>query len=132
MFLSQLTDMEKKAFISFCIHAANSNGVFAEEEKAMIHEYCKEMEIKYSEEDEIMPMEDVVAVFSKSDIHNKKITLFEIIGLVYSDEEYDAEEKKFVNEYAEKIGLTVEEAEKQKELIVRYLKLLKEIVQAVS
>lgn len=51
--------------------------------------------------------------------------MLEIPGLVYSDGEYAAEEKKFVNTYAEKIGLTEEDVKKQTELIIRYLRVLK-------
>ena len=127
MFLNQLTDSEKAAFISFSVHAANSDDVFADEEKVMINEYCKEMELDYPDKDNIMSMEDIMAVLSKSDIHNKKIVMFEILGLVYSDGEYAEEEKRFVNTYAKEIGLTEEDVKKQTELIIRYLGLLKEI-----
>lgn len=127
MFLNQLTDIEKEAFISLSVHAANSDGVFADEEKVMIHEYCREMELDDPDEDNIMSMKDIMAVFSKADIHNKKIVMLEILGLVYSDGEYATEEENFVKTYAMEVGLTEEDVEKQTELIVRYMEILKEI-----
>lgn len=132
MFLNQLTDEEKNAFISLSVHTANANGIFAEDEKVMLLEYCKEMEIEYSGDSDIMTIDQVVTVFSKSTAHNKKITLFETLGLVYSDGDYDSDEKKFISNYAKKIGLTDNDVHEQVELVVKYLELLKEIVKVVS
>lgn len=47
MFLSQLSEKEKNAFISLIMHVSNFNGIFADEEKVMIQEYCKEMDIPF-------------------------------------------------------------------------------------
>lgn len=41
MFLNQLSNREKNAFISLSVKISEANGVFDELEKEMIQEYCK-------------------------------------------------------------------------------------------
>ncbi len=132
MFLGQLSEKEKNAFISLSIHASNSNGIFADEEKVMIQEYCKEMGIPFFDADNAISMDEVVAVFMESELRIKKIVLLETLGLLYSDGEFDDSEKGFINEYAKKIGLTDEDIEKQTEAIKEYLVVLKKVAEAIS
>ena len=132
MFLNQLSDKEKNAFISLSVHASKSNGVLAEEEKAMIQEYCKEMDIPLFDANDAISMDEIVAVFNESELTIKKIVLLETLGLVYSDGEYDDSEKGFVIEYANKIGLTDEDVEKQTEAVKTYLDALKKVAEAIS
>lgn len=132
MFLGQLSEKEKNAFISLSVHASNSNGVFADEEKIMIQEYCREMGIPFFDAENAIPMEEVVAVFKESDLHIKKIVLLETLGLVYSDGVFDDSEKGFVNDYAKKIGLTDEDVSKQTVAIREYLEALKKVAEAIA
>ena len=132
MFLGQLSEKEKNAFISLSIHASNSNGVFANEEKVMIQDYCKEMGIPFFNAENAIPMDEVIAVFAESELQIKKIVLLETLGLLYSDGEFDDTEKGFINEYAKKIGLTDEDVDKQMEAIKEYLAVLNKVVEAIS
>lgn len=132
MFLGQLSEKEKNAFISLSVHASNSNGVFAEEEKVMIQEYCREMDIPFFDANNAISMDEVVDIFKDSELRIKKIVLLEILGLVYSDGEYDDSEKGFISEYAKKIGLTDEDIAKQTIAIKEYLEALKKVAEAIS
>jgi tellurite resistance protein len=132
MFLNQLSEMEKNAFISLSVHVSNANGVFAEEEKAMIQEYCREMGIPFFDADNSMHMEEIVATFGKSDIRIKKIVLLETLGLAYSDGVYDDSEKSFIKEFAKKIGLTDEDVDKQTIAIKEYLEALKKVAEVIA
>lgn len=132
MFLGQLSEKEKKAFISLSVHASNSNGIFAEEEKLMIQEYCKEMGISLFDVGNSISMDEVVAIFKESELPIKKIVLLETLGLLYSDGVFDVSEKGFINEYAKKIGLTDADVEKQTIAIKEYLEALKKIAEAIS
>lgn len=132
MFLNQLSDKEKNAFISLSVHASKSNGVFADEEKTMIQEYCREMDIPLFDADDAISMDEIIAIFNESELTIKKIVLLETLGLVYSDGEYDDSEKGFVKEYAKKIGLTDEDVEKQTEAVKTYLDALKKVAEAIS
>lgn len=132
MFLNQLLDEEKKAFISLSIYAANSDGDFAEEEKVMFQEYCKEMELENISAKDIISKDEIIDIFKESEEHNKKIALFELLGLVYSDGKYMNEEKNFVEDFVRKIGLSEDIIKEQTELVVKYLNIVKEIVQVVK
>ena len=131
MFLGRLSEKEKNAFLSLSVHASNSNGVFAEEEKMMIREYCKEMEIPFFDVEKTIPLDKVVELFKESELSIKKIVLLEILGLLYSDGVVDDSEKKFVNEYAKKIGLTKEDVEKQTAAIKEYIHDLKKVAEVI-
>lgn len=131
MFLGRLSEKEKNAFLSLSVHASNSNGVFVEEEKMMIREYCKEMEIPFFDVEKTIPLDKVVELFKESELSIKKIVLLEILGLLYSDGVVDDSEKKFVNEYAKKIGLTKEDVEKQTAAIKEYIHVLKKVAEVI-
>ena len=132
MFLGKLSEKEKNAFISLSVHASNSNGDFAEEEKMMIQEYCKEMGIPFFDANSAISMDEIIAVFQESDLPIKKIILLETLGLVYSDGVFDESEKGFISDFAKKIGLTEEDVVKQTAAIKEYLAALKKVAEAIS
>lgn len=114
------------------VHAAKANGVVEEEEKDMIEEYCREMGISFFDAENVIPIEKVVEIYAVSEIQCKKIALLEILGLVYADGTYDAKEKDFIRDFAQKICLDPETVEKQTELVVKYLALVKEMAESVQ
>lgn len=132
MFLNQLSAEEKEAFISLSIHASNSNGIFAEEEKAMIQEYCREMGILFFDAGKAKSMVEIVEIFKKADLHIKKVVLLEILGLIYSDGLFDDAEREFIRGYASDIGLTDEDVDKQIAVMKEYLQVLKKIAEVVA
>lgn len=132
MFLNQLLEVEKEAFISLSVQAAKANGILATEEYTMIEEYCREMGISSFDTENSKSMEEIVGIFQQSSERNKKIVLLEILGLVFSDGEYDTQEKAFIYDYAKKVGLTETDVMQQTELIKKYLAVLKDITEAVD
>ena len=131
MFLGKLSEKEKNGFISLSVHASNSNGDFAEEEKMMIQEYCKEMGIPFFDANNAISMDEIIAVFQESDQPIKKIILLETLGLVYSNGVFDESEKGFISDFAKKIGLTEEDVVKQTAAIKEYLAALKKVAEAI-
>ena len=132
MFLDQLNKKEKKTFMSLSVHMANANKIIADEEKEMIQEYCREMGLVSFDIKDAIPMEDVLGVFQQSDLHIRKVVLFEILGLAYADGEYENSEDAFVIQFAKAIGLSKETVEEYETLLLEYLGILKKIVQIVS
>lgn len=104
MFLNQLSEKEKEAFISLSVHVSHSNGIFADEEKVMIQEYSKEMEIPEFDTNEAKSIDEIINVFKSSELHIKKVIMLEVLGLVYSDGFYDAEEENFIKKFSNDIG----------------------------
>ena len=131
MFLNQLSEKEKEAFISLSVHVSNSNGIFADEEKVMIQEYSKEMEIPEFDTNEAKSIDEIINVFKSSELHIKKVIMLEVLGLVYSDGFYDAEEENFIKKFSNDIGLADEIVESLTVAIKKYSDALKEVCGAV-
>lgn len=132
MFLNQLSEKEKMAFVNLCIHAAKANGEFAEAEKEMIEQYCKEMNINFLMLEEVMPMEKIESLYQESDNSTKRIVILELLGLLYADGVYDASENKFVNGFVNNIGATENDIKTQEALLKRYLDLTQEMLVAIN
>ena len=132
MFLNQLSEKEKEAFISLSVHVSNSNGIFADEEKVMIQEYSNEMEIPEFDTNEAKSIDEIINVFKSSELHIKKVIMLEVLGLVYSDGFYDAEEENFIKKFSDDIGLADEIVESLTVAIKKYSDALKEVCGAVE
>lgn len=131
MFLYMLKDREKEAFVALARLAAGSNCAVSDEEEIMIGQYCDEMGIAMPE-DKGEDLKTVLGYYSGSDIRTKKIVVLEIIGLLFSDGEYDEREQQFIDTVAEALGISRELVERFKNLTGIYLGVLSEMVQAVE
>lgn len=133
MLLNQFTSEEKNAFLSLCVHAAKANNVFADEEYEMLHAYCKEMGVEDFDANLADDLETVAQVFKLSTIKNKKIMLFELLGLLYSDGSYDGLEKEFLKNFLDTVGdIGQKDIDVFSKYISEYLELLKKIVASVE
>lgn len=126
MFLNRLNDEEKLAFISLARNVQLADNDVSEEEKLLIQGYYHEMnlfgvkEIEYSDD-------ELINVFKYSTIENKKIVIFEAIGLAYADGDYSINEKNLINKIAYGIGITDDALDYLNEYVVSYIKLAGEI-----
>lgn len=127
MFLNQLSNKEKKAFINLSMMISKSNGVFDEEEQEMIQAYCKEMEIAFSDSEEADDIEDIVTVFKIATDHVKRIVILESLGLAYSDGQLDSKEDMLMRSFAEKIGIDEDTYKEIAVLLNKYIMVLKEL-----
>ncbi|SFQ38323.1 Tellurite resistance protein TerB [Lachnospiraceae bacterium XBB1006] len=132
MLLNTLNLPEKEMFISLAMRAAEANGIVVEQEYAMIEEYCKEMGIAFFDARNIKSEKEVIDFYKDSSDNVKKTVLLETIGLMYSDGDYDASEKKFVKELAYGIGLSETDMEKYDTLIKRYIEVTREIMESLQ
>ena len=127
MFLNQLSNKEKKAFINLSMMISKSNGVFDEAEQEMIQAYCKEMEIAFSDSEEADDIEDIVTVFKTATDHVKRIVILESLGLAYSDGQLDSKEDMLMRSFAEKIGIDEDTYKEIAVLLNKYIMVLKEL-----
>ena len=127
MFLNQLSNKEKKAFINLSMMISKSNGVFDEAEQEMIQAYCKEMEIAFSDSEEADDIEDIVTVFKTATDHVKRIVILESLGLAYSDGQLDSKEDMLMRSFAEKIGIDEDTYKEIAVLLYKYIMVLKEL-----
>lgn len=127
MFLNSLNDKQKKLFLTLAIKAADISGGISFEEKNMLKLFAMEMNIepRYSTEDDL---DDVInELFNCSTVKELQIVLFEILGIMYSDSEYDAQERQFVDRIAERFEIGSEKMRRMDEEISKYTSLYKEI-----
>ena len=132
MFLSQLSYQEKKMFLDLSVHVAKANDVLAAEEKAMISEYCAEMQLPPIELYETEPLETVAAYFALADNHVKKIVLLELFGLVYVDGNFDTEESSMMKKFANDIGISEDVYKDLHAVIKDYYSVCAEMAKAVE
>lgn len=127
MFLHLLTDNEKEAFIDLARLAAASNGYVSEEEDIMIEQYCEEMGISLPIS-HARTLEDVISCFADSDAMSRKVVLFEIIGLLFSDGNFDEKEMSFIEKIADSLSVEKEQVREMMELTGRYINVLQDIL----
>ncbi len=103
MYLSLLGKKEKDSFLRLAYELALIDGDYGAEEQQMMEVYCNEMQISSSSLDKEASISTIIDFIAKeSDIKNKKIMIFEIIGLAMSDSNYDYKEKNFIYELMNK------------------------------
>ena len=132
MFLHRLNSSEKEAFLSLSIHVSAANGKIDASEYEMLEAYCKEMEIRFFDPRNAMEMERIISVFKDSDPGIKKAVLIEIMGLAYADSSYDVAEQAMITDFAKRIGVDETEIKVLRDLMIRYLDLTKEMMEAVK
>lgn len=105
MFLNRLSNKEKIGFLELAHYVARSDGDFSEEQKAIIKEYCTEMQI-----DDIEYNEESFDIYNTLDkIQNPKsrrIVLLEIMALIYSDDFLHEEERIVLEKILEEFDLS--------------------------
>ena len=131
MFLNNLNNEQKNLFLEFAIKAAEISRGMSLEEKNMLKEFALEMMItpKY---ETIKSSEEIIKrlteISSKKDL---RIITFEILGIMYSDSNYDETEKDFVFSIANAFGITKESVIDMDSAIKKYSELYSEICNLV-
>lgn len=127
MYLALLTQHEKENFLKLAVSLSCADGNFGEEEYFMISQYCDEMGI-----DDTIPTDiekDLVVneLANDSSVQNKKIIIFELLGLSMSDKNFAKSEENLILAFAEKLGLDADYVVNCKEMITKYLELQNQI-----
>ena len=110
MYLNRLSPEQKNIFLDICIHAANANNDFADEEKLYIRQYCEEMqlsEVRYETDSDIKELiPRLVRISTRAEL---KMIAIELLGLLLSDHCYDSFEKEFMDYFAKETDITNQE-----------------------
>lgn len=132
MYLNTLNEEQKNIFLDLCILAAKANNVVAEDEIAIINEYCNEMHIaaRYEEERNFdLCIEDLKKDCNKRTI---KIIVLELTALILSDNICDEDEEKYIQEFISRVGITKSEYEKTTKLLNKLSSIYSEINEFVA
>lgn len=130
MFLNLLEEKEKIGFYSLAKELALANKIITQEEDEMLKDYILEMKI--SECKLNMSLLDAIEIISKASKKVRKITIFELVGLVYADNEFDIHEEKMIIDLCEKLDITKSEFEEMKNYILKYKSLCKDIYSYIN
>lgn len=105
MFLSQLNQEEKVAFLELAHHIARSDSDFSNLQKEMINGYCVEMQIDKIDYDE--SQFDIYTTLSKiKDKRSKRIVILEIMAIIYADNFLHEKERKVLEKILEEFDLS--------------------------
>lgn len=132
MFLHLLQETNKTVFLKLCVHASLANDIFAEEEKELIHAYCREMNIKEHIPEQTETFEQIMEILSvQADSVEKNIIILEILGLLKADGIYDEKEEEFMKKLAAGMKVKEEVVSKYNSLLEIYLSVCKELRSSV-
>lgn len=97
MYLPVLNEKQKELFLDLAYNLASIDGDYSDEEKQMMEAYCIEMQLEYRQEMEKQSVDRIINAMKKECGElEKKIVIFEAIGLAMADNIYDESERKIV------------------------------------
>ena len=131
MFLNSLKDSQKNLFLDLAIKAADASGGISEQEKNMLKAFALEMRIPARYDCEKSEEEILEELKRKSSRKDLKIVAFEILGIMYSDTEYDDVERQFVSSMVEQLNIDKHIIDEMGSIIKRYSTLYTEICDVV-
>lgn len=126
-----LKDEQKDLFLQLAVVAAKANGKFDETEQEMLIKFANEMNIEPKSESDKSFDELVDELAKISSKKEKKIILFEAIGILNSDGEFDEKEAEYLANVAKKFDISKEDLEYMMSLVSYYIELFDEIVYTV-
>lgn len=116
MFLAELQQKEKEAFLELAALIAKIDGNNSIFENSILAEYKKEMGIEnYLLSG--MPIEEIVKVFKSE--RSKNIVLTELLRLVFSDGVYHDQERESIRFIKKHFGFNADEYESFKDWIIK-------------
>ena len=131
MFLDLLTNEEKEWFMDLAIKAVESNGKIAKEETVMLRTFANEMKIspRSSTNEEL---KTILQNFeNNSSKKSKRIVLFELIGILFADNEFDDLERNFLSEVSNSFEIAESDKNEMISEISKYSELFNEICKIV-
>jgi uncharacterized tellurite resistance protein B-like protein len=124
MFLYNLTNNQKKAFLSLAKRLIAADGRLAKEEMILLSLMAKEMDIVTEEE---MSKKNLPELLKEFDTRKAQVSiLLELIYLCYIDNEFRIEENEFMQNIISMFGVSQEEMLTFKNWVLKYLSLMKE------
>lgn len=106
MYLSMLTEKQKEYFLKLAYQMALIDNNLSENEKIMMESYCNEMQIPVPENIREESIDEIIeSMRSEATVVEKKIMIFEILGLALADGSYDEVEKEIIQKALNAFGL---------------------------
>lgn len=132
MFLSLLNQKQKKLFFSFAYNLATIDNDFSENEKILMKSYSVEMNMEFELKDVERNITHVISALNEICMEReKRIIIFELIGLAMSDDNFDRNERKIVQNAMSVWGVSNEFGSFCEKKLLEYFKLQRELNQEI-
>ena len=107
MFLNNLSQTEKKAFLTLAKEFILVDGVFSPEEEGLVSIMKGEMGIEEGFPEGEKTRKELLSLFTSK--RSRISAIMEMEGLGYANMEYHVQEKVFIKEMADAFGLSADE-----------------------
>ena len=104
MFLQSIEMKDRLAFIDLANFLIRIDGVITQDEVDILESYRDEMQVEEITFNSETTLEEIIDNISE-DMITRRILVFELLGIAYSDAEYSLEEKTFISNVADLLGL---------------------------
>lgn len=132
MYLAKLSKEQKELFLGLAYELSNIDGNYSEDEKNIMSEYCREMGIEFHKETMVMPIEKLIDRINEiSNDRDKKIFIFELVGLAMVDQKYDVTERELIRKMEETFETHMDFSQKCESIINEYISFQTRINQLV-
>ncbi|MCM1251669.1 MAG: TerB family tellurite resistance protein [Clostridium sp.] len=112
MFLFELKNTQKELFLDLSIYLSMSDGEFADSEKNIILQMCKEMGIK-ERFTPVVNFDDALNQLAENaTIREKRIILLEIVGVILVDGVFAPEEESIMRKISNSLAIDYSQCEK--------------------
>lgn len=132
MFLSQLNEAQRPAFLVLAKSLIAADGIFADEEMLMMEQYQQEMSLHIPFNDIQIEENQAIAAFADDVPLRKKQVFFELVALAYADQVYAKEENDLLIKIGNAFGLDAEFLEESKNISNELIRLYAKIGTLVS
>ena len=106
MYLSTLSEDNKRLFLNLEIYLSKVDSDFSEEEKVIIDTHCAEMHIDNNNYEVDMPRDEIFKHLKESLTNQEsRIVFLELVGTIMADNVYHTEEEKLIKSLAKIIGI---------------------------
>ncbi len=127
MFLAEIKDNQKKAFMTLAHAIIVADNILEEQECAMMAQYKSEMNLSLNYDESEGKVDDAIAVFLPESDSLKKKIVFELVALAYMDGSYVEEERVLIKKIQADFGLDVDFFAQCEPYIVELAKLYEKI-----
>lgn len=105
MYLSMLSDTNKRLFLNLEIYLSKVDSDFSENERIIIDAHCIEMHIDNNNYEADMSQSEIFEGLKVLTKQESKIVFLELVGTIMADNVYHVEERALVNKLAEALKL---------------------------
>jgi len=130
MFLGNLTEKEKAAFMCLAENIIKADGISSESETIALNNLIQELHMK--DEESKLSFEESCRILTDSDELIRRGIYIELFSLAMADNIYDSTEKDFLKKIAQQFKLPADFPPKAEEWLLEYFSIFQKGIELVS